>query len=130
MATVYVDTSALARILLDEPGATAVEDSLSAYERLVASRLLQVELRRVGLRRNLVDGVGELLAEIALIPCEETILTAAETVLPSTIATLDAVHLATAVRLSEAGHLDALMTYDKQLGAGAKEHGIPVLSPA
>ncbi len=130
MATVYVDTSALARILLDEPGAPAVEHGLGAYERLVASRLLQVELRRVGLRRDLVDGVGELLAEIALIPCEETILSAAETLPPSTIATLDAVHLATAVRLSEAGQLDALMTYDKQLAAGAEEHGIVVLSPA
>jgi predicted nucleic acid-binding protein len=130
MGAVYVDTSALARILLDEPEATAVEQSLSRYERLVGSRLLRVELMRVALRTGLLDGVGELLAQIALIPCEEAILTASETVLPPTIATLDAIHLATAVRLHEAGQLDALMTYDKQLAAGAEEHGIAVLSPA
>ncbi len=129
MATVYVDTSALGRMLLDEPDATAIEDSLRAYDRRVASRLLRVELRRVGLRTNLLDGVGELLAEVALIPFDESILTAAETVPPSTIATLDAIHLATAVRLAEAGELDALMTYDKQLITGAKQHGITVLSP-
>ncbi len=130
MTTVYVDTSALGRMLLDEPDATAIEDSLRAYDRRVASRLLRVELRRVGLRTNLLDGVGELLAEVALIPFDESILTAAETVPPSTIATLDAIHLATAVRLAKAGELDALMTYDKQLITGAKQHGIAVLSPS
>lgn len=129
MTTVYVDASALGRMLLDEPDATAIEDSLRAYDRRVASRLLRVELRRVGLRTHLLDGVGELLAEVALIPFDESILTAAETVPPSTIATLDAIHLATAVRLAKADELDALMTYDKQLADGAREHGITVLSP-
>lgn len=130
MATVYVDTSALARMLLDEPGATAIEHSLGAYDRRVASRLLQVELRRVGLRTNLLDGVGELLAEVALIPFDEAILTAAETVPPSTVATLDAIHLATAIRLAAADELDAMMTYDKQLAIAAREHNITVLSPS
>jgi uncharacterized protein len=129
MATVYVDTSALARMLLDEPDAIAIEHSLHAYDRRVASRLLQIELRRVGLRTNLLDGVGEILAEVALIPLEGAILTYAETVPPATVGTLDAIHLATAVRLAKAGELDALMTYDKQLAAGAKAHGIMVLSP-
>ncbi len=130
MATVYVDTSALGRMLLDEPDATAIEDSLRAYDRRVASRLLRVELRRVGLRTNLLDGVGELLAEVALIPLDESVLTAAETVPPSTVATLDAIHLATAVRLAKAGELDAIMTYDGRLADGAREHGLTVLSPS
>jgi hypothetical protein len=34
------------------------------------------------------------------------------------------------VRLSEAGELGALMTYDKRLAAGAREHGIEALSPS
>jgi predicted nucleic acid-binding protein len=130
MVTVYVDTSALARVLLDEPDATVIEQSLLDHDQHVASRLLQVELRRVGLRTNLLDGVGELLAEVALIPIDEAILTAAETMSPATVGTLDAIHLATAMRLAEAGELDALMTYDKQLAVGAREHGIKVLSPS
>lgn len=129
MATVYVDTSALARLLLDEEGAPAIERCLAAYDQRVASRLLEVELRRVGLRTSLLDGVGELLADVALIPLDETILTAAETVPPATVSTLDAIHLVTAVRLARADELDGLMTYDKQLAAGAGEHGIEVLSP-
>jgi predicted nucleic acid-binding protein len=129
VATVYVDTSALARMLLDEPDAPAIERDLDSYDRLVASHLLQIELRRVGLRTDLLDGVSELLADVALIPFEHAILDAAETILPPTLATLDAIHLATAVNLAAAGQLDALMTYDKQLAAAAREHGIEVLSP-
>ncbi|HXB63782.1 MAG TPA: hypothetical protein VNV42_02790 [Solirubrobacteraceae bacterium] len=61
---------------------------------------------------------------------DETILAAAETIAPSVVRTLDAIHLATAIRLVGAGQLDALMTYDKQLADGAREHGIMVLSPS
>ncbi len=78
----------------------------------------------------MLDRADALLDRISLIPLDEQILTAAETLTPSTVATLDAIHLATAVRLSTAGELDALMTYDKQLADGARQHGITVLAPS
>jgi uncharacterized protein len=53
-----------------------------------------------------------------------------QTIAPPAVAILDAIHLATAVRLADAGKLNALMTYDKQLADGAREHGITVLSPS
>jgi predicted nucleic acid-binding protein len=129
VSLVYVDTSALGRSLLDEPDKPAIEHELKAFASRISSSLLRVELRRLGLRRDMLDHVDPLLAGISLIPLDEQILTAAETLTPSTVATLDAIHLATAIRLSAAGDLDALMTYDKQLAAGAREHGITVLSP-
>jgi uncharacterized protein len=127
---VYVDTSALGRVLLTEPDEPAIKRSLADYDKIVSSRLLQVELRRLAFRKNLLNATAELLAEVALIPMNESILTAAETLTPPAVGTLDAIHLATAVRLSKAGELDALMTYDKQLAEGAREHGITVLSPS
>ncbi len=127
---VYLDTSALGRILLTESDAPAIKRSLAEYDKLVSSRLLQLELRRLAFRKNLLDATAELLAEVALLSMNELILTASETLSPSTVGTLDAIHLATAVCLSKAGELDALMTYDKQLAAGAREHGITVLSPS
>jgi uncharacterized protein len=127
---VYLDTSALVRLLLDEPDATAVEHELSTFDSRIASRLLQVELRRVALRESCLDDADRLLADISLIALDEDILAAAETIIPTTVATLDAIHLATAVRLAEDGELDALMTYDKRLAEGAREHGLEVLSPS
>lgn len=129
MGAVYIDTSALGRVLLDEPDKSAIKDALERFDQVTASRLLRIELRRVGLKRGLLDRAESLLADIALIPLEDQILTATETLTPALVGTLDAIHLATAVQLTKAGKLNALMTYDKGLAAGAREHGITVLSP-
>jgi uncharacterized protein len=127
--TVYVDTSALGRVLLGEPDAPAIERELKRFDGRVASRLLGVELRRVALREDASHAAEQLVRGLALVPVDETILRAAETVQPAAVATLDAIHLVTAVRLAEAGLLDAVMTYDKQLAHGAREHGLAVLAP-
>jgi predicted nucleic acid-binding protein len=128
--SVYLDTSVLGRVLLDEPDTPAIRRELGHFERHVSSGLLSVELHRLGLRENMLALVSELLSGKVLIPVDAEILTAAETIAPPTVATLDAIHLATAVSLSSAGQLDALMTYDKQLATGAREHGIEVLAPS
>jgi len=130
VATVYLDTSAVGRVLLEESDAAAILRALGAFEQLVASRLMRVELRRLALRTDRVVEADQLLAGVALIPLDGDILAAAETIPPTTVATLDAVHLATAVRLSRAGRLDAVMTYDARLADGARKHGLSVLSPA
>lgn len=117
-------------MLLDEPDKAAIEQALEGFEQRVASRLLRVELRRVGAREGVLDRADLLLVDISLISMDEEILAAAETLKPSTVTTLDAIHLATAVQLTKAGELDALMTYDKRLADGAREHGIRVLSPS
>jgi predicted nucleic acid-binding protein len=128
--TVYLDTSVLGRILLNEPDTPTIRRELGHFERHISSGLLSVELHRLGLRENMLAFVSELLSGKVLIPVDTEILTAAETIAPPTVATLDAIHLATAVSLSNAGKLDALMTYDKQLATGAREHGIEVLAPS
>lgn len=130
MRTVYLDTSVLGRVLLDEPDTPAIRRELGHFERHISSGLLSVELHRLGLRENMLAFVAELLSGKVLIPVDTEILAAAETIAPPTVATLDAIHLATAVSLSNAGKLDALMTYDKQLAAGARDHGLEVLAPS
>ncbi len=130
MPAVYLDTSVLGRVLLDEPDTPAIRRELAHFERHISSGLLSVELHRLGLRENLLPHVAEILSGNVLIPMDDEILAAAETIAPATVATLDAIHLATAISLSNAGKLDALMTYDKQLAIGAREHGLEVLSPS
>ena len=59
----------------------------------------------------------------------DVVLEHAETVSPATVGTLDAIHLVTALRLSAAGFVDALMTYDARLTECARCHGLSVITP-
>lgn len=129
MAVVYLDTSALGRVLLGEPDAPAILRDLGAFDQRVASRVLRVELRRLALREGRLHDADELLTGVALLALDEDLLAAAETVRPTSVATLDAIHLVTALRLSGADRLDALMTYDRRLADGARQHGLTVLAP-
>lgn len=59
-----------------------------------------------------------------------TRLDAAETMQPSSVATLDAIHLVTAVRLADEQVIDTVMTYDTKLADGARQHGLTVIAPS
>ena len=67
MAGLYVDTSALGRILLTEPDATAIRSTLSRYDRWWSSALLVVELRRLAARAGRETAGEALLAEMECI---------------------------------------------------------------
>lgn len=125
-----MDTSALGRVLLGEPDAPAVVRDLGGFDRHIASRLLRVELRRLALREGLLDHADQLLSGVALLPLDEAVLDAAETVQPSSVATLDAIHLVTALRLADEGLIDTVLTYDARLTDGARTHGLSVIAPA
>lgn len=129
MAGVYLDTSALGRVLLGEPDASAVIRRLRDFDQHLASRLLRTELRRLALREGLLEGADQLLSAVALLPLEDAVLEAAETVPPASVATLDAIHLVTALRLADQRVIEAVMTYDTRLADGAREHGLAVLAP-
>jgi predicted nucleic acid-binding protein len=129
VAGVYLDTSALGRVLLGEPDASAVIRRLRDFDQHLASRLLRTELRRLALREGLLEGADQLLSAVALLPLEDAVLEAAETVPPASVATLDAIHLVTALRLADQRVIEAVMTYDTRLADGAREHGLAVLAP-
>ncbi|HKG38259.1 MAG TPA: PIN domain-containing protein [Conexibacter sp.] len=129
MPALYIDTSALGRVLLGERDRAAILQAMDAFDVHVASRLLRIELRRLALRHGLLGDADQLLAGIGLSPLDDAILTTAETTPPPTVATLDAIHLTTALRLADAGALDAIMTYDIRLAEGAQQHGLTVLAP-
>lgn len=130
MAGVYLDTSAVGRVLLGEPDAAAVIRDLREFDQHIASRLLRVELRRLAMREGLLEQADQLLSGVALLPLDEAVLDAAETVPPASVATLDAIHLVTALRLADEELIDTVMTYDTRLADGAREHGLTVIAPA
>ena len=126
---IYVDTSALGRVLLAEPDARVIAETLAASDTRLASRLVRVELQRLAYRSGRLGEVDQLLADVSLVCLDHGVLAEAETV-PPPVATLDAIHLVTALRLSRQNLIDALMTFDLRLAAAAREHGLEVLAPA
>ena len=130
MSAVYLDTSALGRVLLGEPDAPSILRRIRDFEQHVSSRLLRIELRRLALRHGRLEDADQLLTGVALLPLDEAMLAAAETIPPAFVSTLDAIHLATALRLADQHLVDAVMTYDNRLASAAVGHGLVVLAPA
>jgi predicted nucleic acid-binding protein len=69
------------------------------------------------------------LRRVDLIGVSDRFLDAAATLDPPTLRTLDAIHLVTALRLADAGAIEAILTYDVRLADGARHHGLTALAP-
>lgn len=124
---VYVDTSALAALLVHQPESMAMAtwlDGTSAT--LVSTDLLEAELRRVAVRQGIDQSrVTDLLTGVSLAALDRAVYVAAGLLPMATLRTLDALHLAAAMRLGA----DAMLTYDHRLSDGARAVGITVLTP-
>lgn len=64
---------------------------------------------------------------MVLIPITRQVRTRAKLLLPTAVRSLGAIHLATALEIGP--HLDAVMTYDRQMIEAAGRLGLPVSSP-
>jgi len=126
MAGLYVDTSSLGRILLNEPDASQIRATMATFTSLWSSQLLAVELRRLGRRQALEPAADRLLRAVELTPLGHTNLSRAARLEPIETRTLDAIHLEAAIRLRGAGTVDAVLTHHDQLRAACQHHGIPL----
>ena len=133
----YIDTSALLRIVLREPGALA---ELRSCDALVSNELIAVEsartIDRLRLQGSLtadeaavrVRTVAEWLEAIDLVLLRPPVLSRASEPMPFPLGALDAVHLATAlIWRDRAGPLHAVATHDTALASAARAFGFEVL---
>lgn len=133
----YLDTSALLRLVLCEPGAL---DELRSSEALVSSELLAVESLRTIDRLRLQNAlsaeeaaarrtaVTEWLEAVDLVLIQRPILARASEPFPTALGTLDALHLATALVWQDRMHRTLVMaTHDGGLALAARSFGIDVL---
>ncbi len=134
--TAYIDTSALLRLVLREPGAL---DDLQSYDALVSSELIAVESARTIDRLRLqgaltmeeaaerLRAVTDWLEAIDLVLLRPPVLSRASEPLPTPLGTLDAIHLATALIWRERmGVLRTMATHDSALGLAARTFGFEV----
>lgn len=126
MPSLYVDSSALVKLFADEPESDALRAAL-AGRRLVSSVLAEIEVRRAGRRHGLADSAAAAMRAVVLLSLEQDVVEAAVSAQPETLASLDAIHLASALTLGE--EVDALVTYDERLADAAGAAGLTVLAP-
>lgn len=124
----YLDTSATAKLLVEEPESAALRELLDdAGGPLVTSRVGIVELRRAGRRIGLPDErAAAIAAVLTVVELDETIERRAVEVEPG-LRTLDSIHLATA--LAALRLLRGFVCYDARLAAAAAACELPVLAP-
>ncbi|MDE2282465.1 MAG: type II toxin-antitoxin system VapC family toxin [Actinomycetales bacterium] len=128
---IYIDTSALVKLLFDEPESKALTDWLTqnAEKPKVSSDLSTVELLRTCQRidGSIVDDARRLLDGVDLVPIDHMIVEQAANLVPRELRSLDAIHLASALSLIE--DLTAFLAYDTRLCIAAEQAGLPVVSP-
>ena len=128
---VYVDTSAAMKLVIEEKESAELADRLERHradgDTLAASLLLHTELHcAVNRRPEYVtrDSVSRVLSALALVDVESSDLIMAP-LLPGRLRCADAIHLATALRLTAR----AMAVYDRELAAAARIAGIDAVSP-
>ena len=129
MAT-YLDSSALAKLVVDEPETDALRNALRSVTRPVTSDLARTELMR-SVWRHAEDRMVMarlVLDSVSVMSMPASIFDAAGRLDPVSLRSLDALHLAAALELGD--DLDGFITYDRRLAESATALGLPVTSPA
>jgi predicted nucleic acid-binding protein len=124
----YLDSSAILKYVFAEPERPAMVKALTSQA--ISSELARLEVKRAVYRINPKDIAlaNEELSRVNFVSISNQVLTVAESFTGSvTLATLDAIHVATAISLGN--QIDGIITYDKQMLTNARNMGIKVLSP-
>jgi uncharacterized protein len=130
MPATYLDSSAIVKLVIQEPESSALRRHLRRRTPLVSSALARTEV----VRALLFEGEAALarargvLSRIEMIRLSDRILNAAGVLLPSEVRSLDAIHLESARQLGS--DLGQLVTYDDRMAAAAHQLGLSTKSPA
>jgi predicted nucleic acid-binding protein len=127
--TVYLDASALVKLVAPEAESDAMASFVADHRSQSTSVVGLVEVRRAAVRRPGVTEarVDNVLVRVIGIAFDPEVAATAATIGPAALRTLDAIHLASAAALGT--DLEAFVTYDLRLADAAQALGMRVASP-
>ncbi|MGY4767557.1 type II toxin-antitoxin system VapC family toxin [Kribbella sp. CWNU-51] len=128
---IYLDSAAIVKLVHAESESQALRDWLDERAEVgwISSVLAEIESSRA-LARHAPAAVARLhlvLDLVDLIDMDAGTRILAQTVKPPTVRSLDAIHLATALRVEP--RLTSFVTYDKRLADAARVAGLTVDAP-
>jgi predicted nucleic acid-binding protein len=126
----YVESSALTKLVIDEPGSENLRIALRSHERLVSSDLATIEVSRAARRARGEQGLAQ--ARVALLPVaqltiDSAVVRAAAQLEPPSLRSLDAIHVASALVLDEPDVV--FYSYDQRTLAAARAATLLTASP-
>ena len=129
MRATYVDSSALVKLVVYETETEALRKFLASSDQMTSSLVTRVELSRAVARRLPEAGAAAqaVLDGLVIVGLDTRIAARAAVLAPSSVRSLDAIHLATALELG--ADLTAFVCYDDHLSAAAAALGLQVMSP-
>jgi predicted nucleic acid-binding protein len=129
MKVVYLDSSALVKLVVREPESAALRRFLGRREGRVSSALARVEVVRAVRAQGprAVSRANDVLARVNLIRIDDDLLNDAATLDPGVLRSLDALHLASARALGP--DLEGIVTYDERMASAASLLALRVFAP-
>lgn len=126
MAGVFLDSSALVKLVREEPETSALRAFLAGPRRpLLISELAVTEVTRAA--RRVGADPSATLAECDIVRLRSDDLERAAVLEPATLRTHDAIHLATALSLAD--DVEVFVAYDDRLLDAAARHGLRTAAP-
>jgi hypothetical protein len=127
---VYLDSSALVKLVVREPDTAALRRYLRRHEERASCALARVEVLRAVRAHGApaMTRARDVLHRVQLIRLDDTILDRAAAFEDAALRSLDAIHIAAALGLE--ADLSALVTYDQRMARAARALGLSVEAPA
>ena len=126
---VYLDSSALVKLVIAEPESPALRRYLRREPERASCALARVEvLRAVRLHGPAaITRARRVLHRLSIVRIDDTLLDAAAALDGGVLRSLDAIHLAAAQVFDD--ELTAVVTYDRRMRDAAERLALPVTAP-
>jgi predicted nucleic acid-binding protein len=124
--SLYLDASAITKLVVDERGSAALE-RLVAGKALATSRVAVVEVTKAVARADPGADAWGVLSRMAFVELDADLARLAGATGGPSLRALDAVHVASALRLVPV--IEAFVTYDDRQADAARAAGLDVVQP-